>query len=331
MPSYSATLKAMRALSEHEAAVTLEHGSRADTLGVIRLDNVQNYLIQRDPGIGRENKLNIGLAATYYEVDDSEIDVAVFDLENKQKSLAEGKRRDLTARKLHDMIDHAHIEWVCVIQWINTLVQHIPQLAHLKPDVSRVYRTRVAKNRLTDKPAKVHPLASSSRSETILTDFKEALHDFFAQIGQTPESFKRRTILVGGDGLTYQKTLELQEYLQFHSNDFESMKNIKSLLEWWHTEWTNISRIFESHWGDLSAQDPSSLGHSAAKIGRKKPSNLKKVDFYTSSDLAFLILDVRMLDCWRYTFFSLKFHDNSCKLLPDFFTNKKIYSDISQN
>ena len=122
MPSYSATLKAMRALSEHEAAVTLEHGSRADTLGVICLDNVQNYLIQRDPGIGQENKLNIGLAATYYEVDDSEIDVAVFDLENKQKSLAEGKRRDLTVRKLHDMIDHAHIEWVCDIQWINTLV-----------------------------------------------------------------------------------------------------------------------------------------------------------------------------------------------------------------
>ena len=154
---------------------------------------------------------------------------------------------------------------------------------------------------------KVHPLASSSRSETILTDFKDALQDFFAQIGQTPESFKRRTIFVGGDGLTYQKTLELQEYLQFHLNDFESMKNVKSLLEWWHTEWTNLSRIFESHWGDLSAQDPSSPGHSAAKIGQKKPSNLKKVDFYTSSDLAFLVLDVHMLDCWWYTFFSIKF------------------------
>lgn len=84
------------------------------------------------------------------------------------------------------------------------------------------------------------------------------------------------------------------------------MKNVKSLLEWWHTEWTDLSWIFESHWGDLSAQDPSSLGHSAAKIGRKKPSNLKKVDFYTSSDLAFLVLDVHMLDCWRYAFFSIK-------------------------
>ena len=92
MPLYSATLKAMHALSEHEAAVTLEHGSRADTLGVICLDNVQNYLIQWDLGIGQENKLNIGLMATYYEVDDSKIDVTVFDLENKKKALAEGKQ-----------------------------------------------------------------------------------------------------------------------------------------------------------------------------------------------------------------------------------------------
>lgn len=104
MPSYGATLKAMRALSEHEAAVTLEHGSRADTLDVIRLDNVQNYLIQRDPGIGRENKLNIGLAATYYEVDGEEIDIAVFDLDDKQCFLAEGKHRDLTVQKRLTML-----------------------------------------------------------------------------------------------------------------------------------------------------------------------------------------------------------------------------------
>jgi len=47
--------------------------------------------------------------------------------------------------------------------------------------------------------------------------------------------------------------------------------------------------------------DPSSLGHSAAKIiGRKKPTNLKKVDYHQHSQLAYLILDVRILDCWRF-------------------------------
>ena len=77
------------------------------------------------------------------------------------------------------------------------------------------------------------------------------------------------------------------------------MRVMKPMLEWWHTEWTDLSRIFEAHWGVPLSNDLSTLEHSAAKIGRKKPSNLKRVGFYTSRDLAYLVLDARMLDCWR--------------------------------
>ena len=84
LPSYPTVLRAMRALSEHEAAITLAHGRNPNTIGIIRLDNVQNYLLQRDPAIGRENKMNIGIAATYYEVDCSELDQSVFDLSQQQ-------------------------------------------------------------------------------------------------------------------------------------------------------------------------------------------------------------------------------------------------------
>jgi hypothetical protein len=93
--------------------------------------------------------------------------------------------------------------------------------------------------------------------------------------------------------------LQLREYLQLHSNDMDAMRIMKPMLEWWHTEWTNLSRVFETYWGDPCTNDPATLGHSAAKIGRKKPTNLKKVDFYTSTDLAYLVLDVRIIDCWR--------------------------------
>jgi hypothetical protein len=70
---------------------------------------------------------------------------------------------------------------------------------------------------------------------------------------------------------------------------------MKPMLEWWHTEWTNLSRIFEAHWEDPLSNDPSTLGHSTSKIGQKKPANLKKVDFYSSTDLAYLSLT---LECW---------------------------------
>jgi len=192
-----------------------------------------------------------------------------------------------------------HIERVCILQWISVLVQYIPALAHLKPEISFAYHHRVSKLKLEPKPAKIHPLASSRRNETILTELKAALEDFFEQTGQIRDSFKPFIFPVGGDGLTYEKMVQLHEYLQLHSNDMDSMQVMQPMLEWWHTKWTNPSWIFEGHWGLPLSNDLSTLGHSAARIGRKKPANLKKVDFYTSADLAYLVLDVRMLDCWR--------------------------------
>ncbi|KAJ7846783.1 hypothetical protein B0H13DRAFT_1907628 [Mycena leptocephala] len=41
----------------------------------------------------------------------------------------------------------------------------------------------------------------------------------------------------------------------------------------------------------------TSLGHSAGKIGRSASSNMKKVEFYPGSQLLYLVLDARMLDC----------------------------------
>lgn len=166
-----------------------------------------------------------------------------------------------------------------------------------------LYRTRCAKEKLPAKPTKAHPLASSSRNETITTDLKEALLDFLEQTGHTNEGFKNRLFPIGGDGLTFEKILSIKEFLQLHDNEFDRLEILDPLLEWWHTLWTDLSRLYRCHWGADLSHDPSSLGHSTAKIGRKKPSNLKKVDYYQHSQLAYLVLDVRILDCWRFILF----------------------------
>ena len=297
MPAYSMIMKAMCVLSECEVEKTLQHGADVDSIGVIRLDNVQNYLIQRNPAIGHENKLNIGLSATYYEVEG--IDPHVFDLSEKYERLAENKRKDLTVNNFVSLVDSQHLETVGILQWINTLVQHIPELSFMKKHVSMLYRTRAAKQRLPPKQTKVHPLALSSRNETVVTDLKEALLDFLAQTGQMAESFKKHLFPIGGDGLTFNKILDIQDFLQFHKNEFETLRVLDPLLEWWHSLWTDLSRLFGSHWGGDLSKDPSTLSHSATKIRRKKPSNLKKVDYFQHSQLAYLVLDARMLDCWR--------------------------------
>ena len=83
--------------------------------------------------------------------------------------------------------------------------------------------------------------------------------------------------------------LELQRYLQFHPDDFQSLIILKP-------EWMDLSRVYEIHRDSLLNLDPSTLGYSAAKINQPALSSLKKVDHYPAAELMYLTLDVRLLD-----------------------------------
>lgn len=298
MQSYSTTYNTLGGLADQEAAATKATGRDLSKWGIIRLDNVQNYLLQRDMRIGREHTMNIGIAATYIEA--NHFIPSAADIDDKRRRITANRRRDVKVSHLIDWIDQEHIETIGVLQWLQTLVRYVPELVEYKKHVSMLYRTRAAKQRLPVHASRVHPLATSGRNETVSTELKDALLDFLEQTGQTRENYQQRLHVVGGDGLTYEKVLQLKKYLQFHTNEFESFELIEPVLEWWHTMWTDLSRVFETHWGDLLSKDPSTLGHSANKIGRTAPPNLKKVDYYLSVQLAYLVLDVRMLDCWRW-------------------------------
>jgi hypothetical protein len=91
----------------------------------------------------------------------------------------------------------------------------------------------------------------------------------------------------------------LKLYMQFHETPFQRLEWLQPFLKTWHTSWTDLSRIYEAHWDGLLSSDPSSIGHSANHIKRKAPSNIKKVDYYPYSELAYQVLDARILDCWR--------------------------------
>lgn len=305
MPAYSNVTDALKSLSKQEAEVTLAHGRDPDTIGFICFDNVQHYLPFRDHCIesGRQldaGKLIIGMAATYYEIDMDETTRKAFRLDAKAEKLAEGLRKTLTVGLLNSLIDNRHIETVLAIQWIQTLVNTVPELSHLKSEVTLRYRTKGSKQLLPAAPSKIHPLASSGRNETVLTELKDGLFDFLSQVGQTPENFKDQLFPVIGDGLSFDRMYQAAEMLQFEEDSFNSLRFLQPILAFWHTEWTNLSRLTESHWGDSLSTDPALLGNSAEKIGQKRPSNLKKVDFYPHRDLAFEVLDARILDCWRY-------------------------------
>ncbi|OJT06327.1 hypothetical protein TRAPUB_2789 [Trametes pubescens] len=337
MPAYNKIYDTLEGLAMHESEVVKTHGKDMKTVGVIWLDNVQNYLVQRDARIGREDGLNIGVAATYVEL--PSCSSSAMDLEDRRRRIQENRRKDLTTEQLVGWVDTQHREIVGTLQWLRVLTTYVPELDMYKMEVSSRYRTDGAKRRLPCAASRVHPLATSGKNESVTTELKDALLDFLEQAGQTPEGFKKQLFMMGGDGLTFEKVVQLKHYLQFHENELESLELVQPVLALWHTAWADLSRIFETHWGSLLTDDPSTLGHSAAKIGRKAPPNLKKVDFNYGADIMYLVLDARMLDCWRLHFKADDlfeyFASRTAEDLPSFeelhSTAKKLYRAYSSH
>ncbi|KIY43253.1 hypothetical protein FISHEDRAFT_53997 [Fistulina hepatica ATCC 64428] len=298
----STILRSLERLSLHKQGLLLEFGHDEEKGLRLTFDNVQNFLRQRDPRYGRVDRLVIGCAG--HAVEAEGFTQEAVDLDLKLQKLAENQRANLTVDSFKELIDVEHLDLVFILHWLQILVRYIPRLYRHKAKVNELFRTLAAKKRLPPtRKSKIHPLATNAKNETITTDLKAMLYDFLAQLGQAELAYLRRLILAGGDGLTYQKLLEMKRYLQRKGDAFQSLQLIEPILELWHTQWTNLSRMMEAHWGEpIGENDPSTLGHSAAVAGRKTPANLKKVDFYLSSQLVYLVLDVRVLDIWRLYF-----------------------------
>ncbi|RXW12386.1 hypothetical protein EST38_g13469 [Candolleomyces aberdarensis] len=300
MPAYSTIVNTLKVLGKHSKTLIADHARDPEKNGFIVFDNVQNYLRVRDHRFGRANTMNIGLAGTYCELPG--VEAGALSFSEKKAQLALNKRASLTTERLLNMLDQQHLDEVFKLHWMRVLVHYVPQLSTWKAHVSELFCGRTAKLRLDNKPTEVHPLSSCGKNETVTTELKETLLDFLGQLGVLEEQFQDKCVVAAGDGLTFQRLLEVQRYLQFHPTNIESLAHLEPVLALWHTEWTDLSRIFELFWDSPTSLDPSSLGHSAGKIGRTNMPNLKKVDYYPSAELMYLVLEVRMLDCWSNYF-----------------------------
>lgn len=296
-PSRHAVYEALKKLAAHDAEAIRRITASTFSGWVIRLDNVQHYIRPRHFRVGREAMMKIGTAATVFEYKGFSLEA--LSVNDKNQRLKENKRAKLTFKQLESMIDTNHISKVGALQWLRVLVNYIPCLASYKKHVSTVYQTELAKKRLPAEKTRLYPLPTNGRNETITQELKEALINFANEMGYSEESPPKTLVHAGGDGLTYERMVLIKAYMQFHDTSFQRFEWLQPFLETWHCSWTDLSRIFEAHWDDLQSPDPSSIGHSANQLKRKAPANLKKVDYYPYSELAYQVLDARILDCWR--------------------------------
>ena len=132
--SYGTISGCLEEFSEQEAKIVKELGRDLTQGGIIVLDDVQNYLIQRDPRVGRTNKMNIGLAATYVELDN--IHPQAFSLDDKIKWLMVLPRCNLKVEDFIRLIDQPHLDDIMSLHWLLTLVNYIHPVTQLYEEPS---------------------------------------------------------------------------------------------------------------------------------------------------------------------------------------------------
>ena len=161
------------------------------------------------------------------------------------------------------------------------------------------YRTSAAKLRAPVHKSDIHPLATSGKNEALIGDLKDGLLDFLDQLGHKDGDYDSRLWFGGGDGMSYNNMLILKKYMQTHADQFQRFELMRPILQVWHTQWTNLTRIIQTHSGESLSNNPATIRWAAKKIGRDVSGD-KKSDFYPDSQLLALLHDTQMLDGWRY-------------------------------
>lgn len=110
-----------------------------------------------------------------------------------------------------------------------------------------LYQTKAAIDRLSPEPLKLHPLSTLGANENKTSQLYATILNYFSQAGQMKDKHLCHLWPFGGDSLTFQRMLELKQYLQYMDNNLLNLDLLLPLLEWWHTMWTDLCCIFETH------------------------------------------------------------------------------------
>lgn len=241
----------------------------------------------------------VGTAATFIILED--FDPSSLAASHWNPKTGQQHIRTLTTGSLSEEVDWTHLNNIFALHWIRVLVDYVPALAEYREWVDLLFKTTGAKNPMrVPRKTEIYPLGTNNAQEATMSGMKDGLVDFATQLGLGDKELKDRLLIVSGDGLTFNNIVRLKKYMETsEDDDYRALKWVLPQLETWHTEWTDLGRIFSAHWGLENTADVSSLWHNAIAINHPTPSNLSKPDYYPSKRTLNLVLDARMLDCWR--------------------------------
>ncbi len=121
-PSYSTIYHAYEGLSRKEAADTKAHRSNPKKLGFFIINNVQNYARVCNHRIGRENKMNVGIAGLYIEGEGAGLCIKDFGLADHRERISRNKRKTVTVEDLLGFLDQEDSDRYDTYQWVEALI-----------------------------------------------------------------------------------------------------------------------------------------------------------------------------------------------------------------
>ncbi|KAJ7621676.1 hypothetical protein B0H17DRAFT_1151772 [Mycena rosella] len=196
-------------------------------------------------------------------------------------------------------IDWTHIHDITHSHFVRVVVNYHPRLNHLSAQVSEHFRTTLAKHRLPPIKKALQPLPTNSEREVENKGMQNGLFDFDNMMGVERDRWDNLLLWNRGDGASHATMMRLQRILATTPNIYHSLRNVVSTPEWWHTKATDLNSCASNHYGPAASKDPSSLSRSSNATNMKRPSNLKKCDFYPTSRSMNMMWEARVLDCWR--------------------------------
>ncbi|KAJ7767792.1 hypothetical protein B0H16DRAFT_1787390, partial [Mycena metata] len=284
-------------LAELQASVR-EAAARGEVIWGQILDNVQEYSPVYEHGLGRENQLKVGTACTAFRYDDCK--PGAWRATDHIARVIGWDRDQMTVESINTSIDWGHIENVTDLQLARVLVEFCPHLYHLSPEISTRFRTApIAKHRLRLCRKILQGLGTNGEREVENEGMKNARGDFDSQMGIDPTKWEDMLDWIRGDGASHATLMRLKRILITEPGIYESFRNVISTPETWHTKATDLNSCAANHYGPAASKDPSSLSRSSNAANMKRPTDLKKCDFYPTSRSMTMIWEARVLDCWR--------------------------------
>ncbi|KAJ7708549.1 hypothetical protein B0H16DRAFT_1667975 [Mycena metata] len=239
------------------------------------LDNVQEYSPVYEHGLGRENQLKVGTACTAFRYDDCK--PGAWRAADHITRVIGWDRTKMTVESINQSIDWDHIDNVTDLHLARVLVEFCPHLQHLSTEISARFRTApITKHRLRLCRKVLQGLGTNSEREVENEGMKNARN-----------------------GASHATIMRLKKILITEPGIYDSFRNVISTPETWHTKATDLNSCASNHYSPAASKEPSSLSRSSNAANMKRPTDLKKCDFYSTSRSMTLIWGARVLDCWR--------------------------------